>query len=223
MVQSHGHAATSLNRDLAGLVASIKTMGDNVAEQLAMLRSALAAPKPTHLEQIKAADKIINAQEEKIEAEIVELLSRHHPMLQDLRFVAYALKIAMILERMGDLSKNAMRRLTKLEEAIPEEMASGYEQMAVAAHHMITKAMLLMERFDPQAAASAVAEDDRIDALYKAIKKEVYARMEKRGAKVKQLNQLQFIARDLERSGDYAAEIARIFIFIHTGEKAKKS
>lgn len=223
MVQSQGHAATSLNRDLAGLVASLKTMGDGVAEQLALLRSAMPAPKPAHLEQVKAADKLINAQEEKIEAEIVELLSRHHPMLQDLRFVAYALKLAMVLERMGDLSKNAVRRLTRLEAEIPPEMAAGFEQMAVAAHHMITKALLLMEGFDPLAASSVVAEDDRIDTLYKAIKKEIYAKMEKRGAKVKHLNQLQFIARDLERSGDYAAEIARIFIFIHTGEKAKKS
>lgn len=223
MVQSQGHAAASLNRDLAQLVAQLKAMGSGVADQLALVRAALAAPKPGLLEQIKAADKLVNAQEEEIEAEIFALLSRHHPMLQDLRFVAYTLKLTSILERIGDLAKNAVRRLNRLEIPIPADMLGAYEQLALGAHHMLTKSILLVEGFDAAAAEAVVAEDDRLDALFKKTKKLLFAKMKENPDHIVCLNHLQFIARNLERSGDYAAEIARILIFVHTGEKAVKN
>lgn len=223
MVQIQGHAAKGFDRELTKLVGDVKAMGEAVSDQLVLVRAALVAPKAEHVEQVRALDKKINAQEAQIEEEVMALISRYNPMMRDLRFISYSLKIVTLLEHTGDLAKNTVRRLTRFNGKLPENYRADFDTMAHTSHHMLTRALLLMEEYNQVAVSAVLAEDDRMDQLNKKIKKQVHAEMDQKSGDMANLNHLQFISRNLEHVADYAVEIVRILAYVHTGEKISKS
>lgn len=223
MVQIQGHAAKGFDRELHRLVGDIKAMGETVSDQIVLVRAALISPKAEHVDQVRAMDKKINALETQIEEEVMALISRYNPMMRDLRFISYSLKIVTLLEHTGDLAKNTVRRLTRLSNQVPESYRADFDTIAHTAHHMLTRALLLMEEYNNVAVSAVLTEDDRIDQLYKKIKKQIQGEMTQKTGEIANLNHLQFINRNLEHVADYAVEIVRILAYVHTGEKISKS
>lgn len=223
MVQIQGHAAKGFDRELATLVSNIKAMGEAVSDQLLIARAALTAPKAEHLEQVRAIDKRINALEAVVEEEVMELISRYNPMMRDLRFITYSLKIVTLLEHTGDLAKNSVRRLSRLGAGVPADYRNDLDTMAHTAHHMLTRALLLIEEYNNVAVSAVLTEDDRIDQSYKKLKNMLRSEMANKPNEIPALNHLQFINRNLEHVADYAVEIVRILAYVHTGDKISKS
>ena len=219
MVHAAGHAAKSLDKELGALISGIREMGGKVEQQLEIARKALIAPAPAQMEQAKALDKEINALEEKIDSETMILLSRHHPMMAELRFVTFSVKLVMLLERTGDLAKNTVRRLSKMGAPVESGMRADLDSMALVAIEMLARNLHMLEEFSAEDARALVKKDDMIDGLYKKLKKEI------RGgsAELAVLNHLQMIAQNLERIADNATDMSRILYFIHTGDRLAKA
>lgn len=223
MVQTLGHADRSVDKELAALIANLSGMGDKVLAQMSLVCQAVHAPQKEHSEQVRKLDKEINALEMQIEEEIMLFFSRHQPLLVELRFVTFSMKLVMILERMGDLAKNTVRRLNKLGETPSPEMAQQLEAMTKATMELLKRSLQMLSTFNTDIAKTLVRRDDAVDDIYKNIKKVLRVELEQSPARARFLNQLKQVAVNLERSGDFATDVARILYFIHTGDRLKKS
>lgn len=222
MVQTLGHADRSIDKELAALIADIVKMGEKVLAQLAIVQQAIRSPRREQIEQARMLDKEINALETQIEEEIMRFFACHQPLMAELRFVTFSMKLATILERMGDLVKNTVRRLNKAGEPIAVEMAQDLEAMADATIKMLKRDLQMLSQFNAEITKTLTKRDDTIDALYKKIKKSLRVELETSPHRVLFLNQLKQVATNLERSGDFATDITRILYFIHTGARLGK-
>ena len=222
MVQTLGHADRSIDKELAALCANLSKMGEKVLAQLGLVQQALRTPKPEQIEQAKNLDKQINTLEKEVEEEIMGFFARHQPLLVELRFVTFSMKLAMILERMGDLAKNTVRRLNKLGKPIGTDMAQDLEKMTQATMDLLKSSLQMLFHFNTEMAKTWTKRDDAIDALYKKIKKSLRAELEQSPAHAQFLGKLKQVAVNLERSGDFSTDITRILYLIHTGERLGK-
>ncbi len=222
MVQTLGHADRSIDKELATLIANLSKMGEKVLAQLGLVQQAIRNPKPEQPEQAKNLDKEINTLETQVEEEIMRFFALHQPLLVELRFVTFSMKLVMILERMGDLTKNTVRRLNKLDDSIQPEMAQDIEKMTVATMDLLKRSLQMLSHFNAEMAKTLTKRDDTIDALYKKIKKSLRAELEQSPTRARFLSQLKQVAVNIERSGDFATDITRILYFIHTGERLGK-
>ena len=222
MVQTLGHADRSIDKELTALIANISEMAEKVVAQLSIVQEAIHAAKPVQIEQVKKLDKEINALEMQVEEEVMLFFSRHQPLLIELRFVTFSIKLVLILERMGDLAKNTVRRLNKLGETIQPELAKDLVEMTTATTEMLKRSLKMLTLFNAEMTKTLTKRDDTIDELYKKIKKSLRAELEKSPTRARVLGQLKQVATNLERSGDFATDITRILYFIHTGDRLSK-
>ena len=221
-MQTLGHADRSIDKELAALIANLSQMGEKVLAQLSIVENAIRAAKPEQIEQAKKLDKEINALEMQIEEEVMLFFSRHQPLLIELRFVTFSIKLVLILERMGDLGKNTVRRLNKLGETIRPEIANELKEMTVANKDLLKRSLQMLTSFNAEMTKTLTKRDDTIDAHYKTIKKLLRAELEQFPTRARALNQLKQIATNLERNGDFTTDITRILYFIHTGDRLNK-
>lgn len=222
MVQTLGHADSSIDKELASLIANLSKMGETVLAQLGLVQQAIRAPKPEQIEKARLLDKEINSLEMQVEEEIMQFFARHQPLMAELRFVTFSMKLATILERMGDLAKNTARRLNKMGEPVATDMAQDLEKMTQATMDLLKRSLQMLLHFNAEVAKTLTKRDDTIDALYKKIKKSLRTELEQSPSRARFLGQLKQVAVNIERSGDFATDITRILYFIHTGERLKK-
>ena len=221
-MQTLGHADRSVDKELAALIANLSTMGEKVLAQLSIVQEAIRGAKPELIENVKKLDKEINALEMQVEEEVMLFFSRHQPLLIELRFVTFSIKLVLILERMGDLAKNTVRRLNKLNETMKPEIAKELQDMTVAVKDQLKRSLQMLTSFNSEITKTLTKRDDTIDAHYKNIKKSLRSELEQFPTRARALNQLKQIATNLERSGDFVTDITRILYFIHTGDRLSK-
>lgn len=221
-MQTLGHADRSVDKELAALIANLSLMGEKILAQLSIIQEAIHGAKPEQIEQAKKLDKEINALEMQVEEEVMLFFSRHQPLLIELRFVTFSIKLVLILERMGDLAKNTVRRLNKLNEAIRPEIANELQAMTVATKDVLKRSLQMLTSFNGEMTKTLTKRDDTIDELYKKIKKLLRTELEQFPTRARALNQLKQIATNLERSSDFVTDITRILYFIHTGDRLGK-
>ena len=223
-MQTLGHADRSVDKELAALIANLFQMGEKVLAQLSIVQEAINAAKPEQIERVKKLDKEINALEIQVEEEVMLFFARHQPLLIELRFVTFSIKLVLILERMGDLVKNTVRRLNKLgSQPLKSEMRDELEKMVVVTMEFLKRNLQMLKQFNADIAKTLTRRDDAIDALYKKIKKSLNAELEQSPTRARFLGQLKQVATNLERCGDFATDITRILYFIHTGDRLGKS
>jgi phosphate transport system protein len=221
-MQTLGHADRNIDKELAALIANLSQMGEKILAQLSIVEEAIRGAKPEQIEQAKKLDKAINALEMQIEEEVMLFFSRHQPLLIELRFVTFSIKLVLILERMGDLAKNTVRRLNKLGENIRPEIANELQEMTLANKDQLKRSLQMLSSFNAEMTKALTKRDDTIDAHYKKVKKLLNAELDQFPTRARALNQLKQIATNLERSGDFTTDITRILYFIHTGDRLSK-
>jgi len=166
-----------------------------------------------------ARDEEIDAREVQIEEECLKLLALHQPVARDLRFVIAVLKINNDLERIGDIVVNIADRGVRLSAFPVSDLQSTLMRMGHLAGAMLKDSIdALVERDVPKAKA-VIARDDAVDRLNEEVIREVVARatQEHAGARVEALILIHDVARDLERVGDHATNIAEDVAYLADG------
>ncbi|WBQ09312.1 phosphate signaling complex protein PhoU [Hyphomonadaceae bacterium ML37] len=213
------HIVKAFSEELEQLSADVAAMG-GLAESLVSDALEAAATRDGDLAaDVVARDVQVDAMQRDIEKKIIRLLALRHPIAQDLRVCIAALKIVSDLERVGDLAKSIARRVPTLNDSEPTAFAASVDRMGklVLSHmHEVLDAYATGET----ARAVAVWErDDDVDEHYNALFRELVRAMTNEPSMIGPGAHLLFIAKNLERIGDHATNIAEVIHYLVTGRE----
>ncbi|MDX1974842.1 MAG: phosphate signaling complex protein PhoU [Rickettsiales bacterium] len=217
------HTLSSYDAQLQHLLGLILDMGAEVRKLLIEAKVAFRSRDETRVAQAKAADKIINELDQRVEDEAAVILALQNPMAIDLRFVISVLKITTMLERAGDLAKNTVKRSVKMGTYAQEDIIVKLENMADVTIEMLDQALDAFENKDNEKAARVWKRDEDMDRLYK----EVFALMQKsmieHPENAQAATHVVFAAKNLERLADYTTNLAKTVYYVTSGKRADKA
>ena len=168
-------------------------------------------------EQVIRDEPKINRMEMEIDGIITRLLALRQPVAKDLRFLTAALKINTDLERIGDLAQHiAERSLSLMHHPLVKPMVD-IPNMASLVQSMLLKCLDALVNADEALARSVLAADDEVNKLRDAVYREMVATMQRESGVVPAAVDLIFVARNLERIGDHATNIAEDLVFLLKG------
>jgi len=211
------HTVKAFDEDITRLRGLIAEMGGlaEVAIQDAM--EALIRGDAELGEKVVARDQKIDALETEVDKLAVRIIALRAPMADDLREVIAALKIAGVVERIGDYSKNIARRVGEIEARSRFEPLTLLPAMSELAGEMVHDVLTAYAARDPDLAREVIATDEKVDAFYNSIFRNLVSYMVENPATISSAAQLLFVARNLERIGDHATNVAEMVHFAATG------
>lgn len=211
------HTVKAFDADITRLRGLIAEMGglSEVAIQEAL--DALVRGDEELADRIIARDKKIDEIEMEVDKLAVRIIALRAPMADDLREVIAALKIAGVVERIGDYAKNIARRIGKIEGRSHFEPLTLLPAMGELAIDMVHDVLTAYAARDPQLALEVIAADAKVDAFYNSIFRNVVSYMVENPATISSAAQLLFVARNIERIGDHATNVAEMVHFAATG------
>ena len=152
------------------------------------------------------------------ERRAVQLIALRAPMAGDLRDVVAALKISGVVERIGDYAKNIAKRVPLLENVGKIEPLSLLTEMARIANEMVHDVLDAFVERDAEAAVRVCERDQAVDDFYDSIFRALLTHMMENPHNIGQSAHLLFVAKNLERVGDHATNIAEMVYYAATGQ-----
>ena len=219
MQESGGHTVKAFDEEIDQLRALISEMG-GLAEHA--IREAMRSLMQRDLDGARAvveADARLDALEAEAERRVIQLIALRAPMADDLRDAVAALKIAGVVERIGDYAKNIAKRVHSLEGRGRIEPLSMLPEMARAAGEMVHNVLDAFVERDPQKAREVCERDRALDDFYNSIFRALLTFMMENPQNITEATHLLFVARNLERIGDHATNIAEMVFYAATGER----
>lgn len=215
-VQGH-HIVRAFSEELEQLTASVATMG-GLAESLVSdsIDAIVTRDSDLALDVIER-DKRLDALQRDIERQIIRLLALRQPLASDLRVCIAALKITADLERIGDLAKNIARRTRELNEAEPLALAKSVERMGRLVQGHLHEVLDAYVSGEIGGAMGVWERDDDVDEHYNTLFRELLTCMAGDAQLIGPGAHLLFIAKNLERVGDHATNIAEVVHYAVTG------
>ena len=221
MASSHEHTVKAFDQDIGQLRALISQMGGLAEEAISDAMIALSRNDTALAKEVRRKDKAIDTIEAEVERLAVRVIALRAPMADDLREVVAALKIAAVLERIGDYAKNIAKRVPMIhaegEDRI--EAISVLPAMAQIASDMVHDVLDAFSARDADAAAKVCERDSALDDFYDSIFRTLVTFMVENPRTISQVAHLLFVAKNIERIGDHATNVAEMVYFAATGRR----
>ncbi|MDT8758594.1 phosphate signaling complex protein PhoU [Sphingomonas psychrotolerans] len=213
------HTVKAFDEDIKHLRALISQMGGLAEEAIHDAMKALQRGDTALADQVRAKDKQIDVIEAELEKLVVRVIALRAPMADDLREVIAALKIAAVIERIGDYAKNVAKRVPLIHTAGEDriEALSLLPAMAQMASDMVHDALDAFASRDARVAAEVCQRDSALDDFYDSIFRTLVTFMVENPRTVSQVAHLLFVAKNIERIGDHATNVAEMVYFAATG------
>jgi len=211
------HTVKAFDEDITRLRGLIAEMGGLAEVAIAESLDALVRGDETLAEQVIARDKRIDALEVEVDKLAVRIIALRAPMADDLREVIAALKIGGVLERIGDYSKNIAKRTNMIEGRARFEPLTLLPAMGELAGEMVHDVLTAYAARDPDMAREVIATDVKVDGFYNSIFRNLVSYMVENPSTISSAAQLLFVARNIERIGDHATNVAEMVHFAATG------
>ena len=211
------HTVKAFDEDITRLRGLIAEMGGLAEVAISEGMEALIKGSSELAEQVIARDKRIDALEAEVDKLAVRVIALRAPMADDLREVIAALKIAGVIERIGDYAKNIAKRTGQIEGRKTFEPLTLIPAMADIASEMVHDVLTAYAARDPALAIEIVERDAKVDAFYNSIFRNLVSHMVENPSTISSAAQLLFVARNLERIGDHATNVAEMVYFAATG------
>ncbi|MFZ1103939.1 MAG: phosphate signaling complex protein PhoU [Hyphomicrobiaceae bacterium] len=203
------HIVRSYDQELELLDKKIAQMGGEVEQELAQGFDALERRDPKLAEAVAASDRKVDALESEIQELTIRMIARRQPMAVDLRHIMTVLKIAGDLERTGDLAKNIAKRALAISgENHPKPLMTGLKHMVELALAQLKDVLDAYAERDAEKAIAVWRRDERIDAMYNSLFRELLTYMMEDPRNIGLCTHLLFAAKNIERIGDHATNIA---------------
>jgi phosphate transport system protein len=210
------HIVKSYEEQLLLLKDTIVKMGTKAEKQLELSIQAMVRKDLELAKKIITDDEQIDRYEFSIEEQVVNLIALRQPMAIDLRETVVALKISSDLERIGDLSKNIAKRIISIQEVMSPELVKGLEISGLKTVRQVNLVLNSYLHRDKDITENVWNSDEEIDQLTNSNMEMVLKKLETDKNQI-QLTQLLFIAKNIERIGDHATNIAEQVYFLITG------
>jgi phosphate transport system protein len=212
------HTVKSYDDQIEALRTLIGQMGGIAEAQVSDAVDALFRRDADAALLVVARDVQLDQMEQEAERQAVAMIAIRAPMADDLREIVAALKISAVIERIGDYAKNIAKRVQVLTLAAPIGPSVIIPEMARAASGMIRDALDAYVERDPVLARQVMQRDQQVDDFYNSLFRSLLTYMMENPHHITPSAHLLFIAKNLERVGDHATNIAEMVHFSATGE-----
>src|SRR5262249_18124162 len=193
-------------------------MGGLAEQQVADSVTALASHDSPLARRNTAANRRIARLRPQSEDAAISMIARRQPMAQDLREIVAAIHIANDLERVGDLAKNTAKRVFAVESNFAaQRLVAGVEHISEMSLAQLKTVLDSYASRDLAAARSVWERDDEIDAMYTSLFRELLTYMMEDPRNITFCTHLLFCAKNLERIGDHATNIAETVHYLISG------
>ena len=218
MAPTGGHTIKAFDDDLDRLRALISEMGGLAEHGIRESLRCLVERDSEGARRVVEEDRKLDALEIETERRAVQLIALRAPMAGDLRDVVAALKISSVVERIGDYAKNIAKRVPLLDEIGNIEPLSLLPEMARIATEMVHDVLTAFVERDAAAALEVIDRDQKVDDFYNSIFRTLLTYMMENPHNIGQSTHLLFVAKNVERVGDHATNIAEMVYYAATGE-----
>lgn len=212
------HTVRSYEEELKRLRDMIVRMGGLAERQVAEAAQSLVERDSELAAEVVQRDVQIDQLEREIEAFCVRLLALRQPVGADLRLIVAAMKISHDLERIGDYARNGAKRSIVLAQQPALGSLNGFSRMAALVQANLKGAIDALVHEDAAKADEIWASDEPVDDIYNGIFREMLTFMMEDPRNITAATHLLFVAKNLERIGDHATNIAETVHFAVRGE-----
>jgi phosphate transport system protein len=204
----------------------LDALTDRLVEMTRLVRSAISRATTALLdsdlglaEGVISGDKAVDLAHDEVEASVLDLMARQQPVATDLRKIISALRMAGVLERMGDLAVHVARtaRRRHPDSAIPPELRDMFLEMGQISERLVTKAGSVIASHDVPTALELESDDDALDKLQRQLFTKILSPNWPHG--IEAAVDITLAQRYYERYGDHAVHLARNVVYLATGER----
>jgi len=210
------HIVRAYDNELVGLKTMLAQMGGLAEQQLDGAIDALIRRDTALADKVIAADVKIDALERLLEEKAILTIAKRQPMALDLREIMVAIRVSSDLERIGDLAKNTAKRTHAISDALPRKLITGLTRMGRLAQEELKNILDAYAQADAEKAMAVWRSDEELDALYNSIFRELLTYMMEDPRNIGLCTHLLFGAKNMERIGDHATNIAEnVYYLVH--------
>jgi phosphate transport system protein len=212
------HTAKAFDVDLQELARKVTEMGGLAEKEIGDAVDALAKRDTALAQRVMAVDLSTDQLQREVEEKAILTIARRQPMAIDLRDIVAALRLANDLERIGDLAKNIAKRVVALNgDFPPQKLIRGVEHLAELVLEQLKDVLDAYAQRDLDKAICVWRGDDRIDAMYTSVFRELLTYMMEDPRNITFCTHLLFCAKNIERMGDHATNIAETVYYMVEG------
>ncbi len=213
------HIVKSFDQELMDLGRKIAEMGGIAETMLSNAIHALEKADTDLAQRVIATDPRLDALEREIEERAIVTIAKRQPMAVDLRAVISSIRIASDLERIGDLAKNVAKRVVAIDGQFPpQKIVGGVSHMSELALDRLKRVIDAYAQRDVAEAVDVWEHDEEIDQLHNSLFRELLTYMMEDPRNIGFCAHLLFCAKNIERIGDHATNIAETIHYLVTGE-----
>ncbi|HIC82465.1 MAG TPA: phosphate signaling complex protein PhoU [Kiloniellaceae bacterium] len=213
------HIVKSFDEELQQLNTVVLRMGGVAEAQFAGAVDALVRRDSALAEKVVKGDEAVDQMDLELDEDAIRTLALRQPMANDLREVISALKISSDLERIGDYAKNIAKRTIALNQLAHHEAVRSIPRMAKLVQAIIKDVLDAYANHDSNRALDVWHRDEEVDEMYTALFRELLTYMMEDPRNITPCTHLLFIAKNVERIGDHATNIAETTYYLTTGKR----
>lgn len=219
MMNRTQHTVTAFDEDMKFLSHKIAEMGGKAESMVELSVRSLVEADLDLAKKIIQDDKILDAAQKELDDKVILIIAQRQPMAQDLREVFAALRIAADLERIGDMAKNIAKRVSAVNEHNHGlKFVRGIEHLTELASAQLKEVLDAFGSRSVDRINLIRDRDDEIDAMYTSLFRELLTYMMEDPRNITTCTHLLFCAKNVERIGDHATNIAEAVYYMVTGE-----
>jgi len=212
------HTVSAYDDDLKAIARMVTEIGGLAERAVGDAVEALTRLDAGLAQRVITGDKELDRLQREIEDKSILVIARRQPMASDLREIVGAMRIANDIERVGDLAKNIAKRVVAINGVFPhKQLITGVEHLCEIALQQLKKVLDAYASQDDHAANAVRLRDDEIDALYTSLFRELLTYMMEDPRNLTFCIHLLFCAKNIERIGDHATNIAESVHYVVTG------
>ncbi|CAN7161500.1 phosphate signaling complex protein PhoU [Rhizobium rhizogenes] len=214
------HILSAYDEDLKFLTRRIAEMGGLAEQMVSDSVRALVQSDTALAQKVISDDVVLDHAEREVGDKAIVTIARRQPMAADLREIMGSIRIASDLERVGDLGKNTAKRVIAVQgTGVPRKLARGIEHLSELALSQLKEVLDVYTTRSPDKAVSIRERDEEIDAMYTSLFREMLTYMMEDPRNITTCTHLLFCAKNIERIGDHATNIAETIYYMATGSQ----
>jgi len=218
-MQSH-HIVSAYDDELKYLTRKVAAMGGQAERLVDQAIAALINADLALARKVVADDSILDEAQREIDDKSIVLIAKRQPVAGDLREIIGAIRISADLERVGDLGKNVAKRVVAVSEGRqPVSLFRGLQALAELALTQLKEVLDVYASRSVERIEFVRARDNQIDAMYTSLFRELLTYMMEDPRNITPCTHLLFCAKNIERIGDHATNIAETIYYVVTGEQ----
>ncbi|MCX6898826.1 MAG: phosphate signaling complex protein PhoU [Verrucomicrobiia bacterium] len=203
------------DQELAQLKEKLLFMSSLTEQSVAQSLKALIQRDDALAKKVDADDDVLDRLQVEVDERCIRLLALRQPLARDLRLITMAMKISTDLERIGDQAANIARRAAELNKEPELKPLVDIPRMAEICQGMIRDVLDAFVYEKPDLARQIIKRDEDVDRLNKQLQRELTSFMIEDPATITRALLLMRIARNLERIGDHATNIAEEIVYLY--------